>query len=62
MINPQAEKAAARDKAAKEKLEKGKVSPLEMFRTVQYSAWDDQGFPTHDVKGVEVGLLFVCLG
>ncbi|XP_063688548.1 cysteine--tRNA ligase, cytoplasmic-like isoform X1 [Bolinopsis microptera] len=49
-----AERAAARDKAAKEKLEKGKVPPLEMFRTAQYSAWDDQGFPTHDAKGVEV--------
>ena len=36
------------------------MSPLEMFRTAQYSAWDDQGFPTHDAKGVEVGFcLFV---
>lgn len=49
-----AEKAVAREKAAREKLEKGKMSPLDMFRTELYSAWDDQGLPTHNAKGAEV--------
>lgn len=25
-----------------------------MFRTAQYSAWDEAGFPTHDAKGAAV--------
>ena len=38
-----------RDAEAKEKLMKGKVSPVEMFRpphTEEFGSWDDMGFPT----------------
>jgi cysteinyl-tRNA synthetase len=41
-----------------EKLAKGKMSPVEMFKTEeslkQYSKWDDQGIPTHDINGEEL--------
>lgn len=62
----QAEKAAKKEQAAKkadtlrrEKLEKGKLSPSEMFRPPHasardYSAWDSQGLPTHDAEGKEL--------
>ena len=56
-----ASKAAAKEKAKadaeaaeKEKLEKGKLSHLEMFRTSEYSEWDDEGLPTKDAEGKEV--------
>ena len=42
---------AAQAAADKEKLEKGKLSHLEMFRTSEYSAWDDDGLPTKDAEG-----------
>jgi len=50
------EKAEARDKLAREKLEKGKMSPKEMFlsQTDKFSAWDELGMPTLDVKGEKV--------
>ena len=57
----QAEKAAAREKAAREKLEKGKMSPDQMFRNEQYSAWNEQGLPTHDAKGNEVSYEIIIL-
>ena len=57
----QAEKAAAREKAAREKLEKGKMSPDQMFRNEQYSAWNEQGLPTHDAKGNEVSCVIIIL-
>ena len=50
----QAEKAEAKARAAREKLEKGKVSPAEMFRTDQYTAWDETGLPTLDKEGKPV--------
>jgi cysteinyl-tRNA synthetase len=56
-----AAKAAAKEKAKadaeaaeKERLEKGKLSHLEMFRTSEYSAWDAEGLPTADAEGKEV--------
>ncbi|KAK5113452.1 hypothetical protein LTR85_010880 [Meristemomyces frigidus] len=56
-----ASKAAAKEKAKADaaaaeqgKLGKGKLSHLEMFRTSEYSAWDAEGMPTHDVEGKEV--------
>lgn len=56
-----AAKAAAKEKAKrdaeaaeKERLEKGKLSHLEMFRTTEFSAWDAEGLPTADAEGKEV--------
>ncbi|OJD26309.1 hypothetical protein ACJ73_02311 [Blastomyces percursus] len=37
-----------------EKLEKGKMSPLEMFRTNEFSEWDDDGLPTKDSSGNDI--------
>ncbi|KAL4926048.1 cysteine--tRNA ligase [Aspergillus undulatus] len=44
----------AKEKEALKKLEKGKLSHLEMFRTNEYSAWDGEGLPTHDAAGEEI--------
>ncbi|KAF3893685.1 Cysteinyl-tRNA synthetase [Trichophyton interdigitale] len=44
----------AREKEAAEKAAKGKISPLEMFRTEAYSAWDEDGLPLKDAKGEEI--------
>jgi len=41
------------EKAAK-KAELAKLSPLDMFRTQEYSGWDDEGLPIRDVKGEEI--------
>ena len=56
-----ASKAAAKEKAKadaeaaeKERLEKGKLSHLEMFRTSEYSEWDEEGLPLKDAEGKEV--------
>lgn len=64
MIQAREEKAAkarqkqvekqAREQEALKKLEKGKLSHLEMFRTNEFSAWDDEGLPTRDAAGEEV--------
>jgi cysteinyl-tRNA synthetase len=43
-----------KEQEALEKLEKGKLSHLELFRTNEYSAWDEDGMPTHDAGGEEV--------
>ncbi|KAJ5099554.1 cysteine--tRNA ligase [Penicillium argentinense] len=43
-----------REQEALKQLEKGKLSHLEMFRTNEYSAWDDEGLPTHDAAGEEI--------
>ncbi|GMG21628.1 unnamed protein product [Ambrosiozyma monospora] len=41
-----------------ERLAKGKLSPLDMFKTEEfkklYSEWDDEGLPTKTVQGEEV--------
>ncbi|KAL4883034.1 tRNA synthetases class I (C) catalytic domain-containing protein [Aspergillus karnatakaensis] len=44
----------AKAKEAQQKLEKGKLSHLEMFRTNEYSAWDEEGLPTRDAGGEEI--------
>ncbi|KAF3764964.1 hypothetical protein M406DRAFT_278647 [Cryphonectria parasitica EP155] len=56
-----AEKAAAKAKREAEEVEKkrqadekAKVSHTEMFRTAEFSAWDENGIPTKDAKGEEV--------
>ncbi|KAK3110103.1 cysteinyl-tRNA synthetase, partial [Teratosphaeriaceae sp. CCFEE 6253] len=49
------EKAKADAEAAEQKkLEQGKLSQLEMFRTSEYSAWDAEGMPTRDAEGKDV--------
>ncbi|EMC94126.1 hypothetical protein BAUCODRAFT_74977 [Baudoinia panamericana UAMH 10762] len=40
--------------AEKERLDRGKLSHLDMFRTTEYSAWDEEGMPTHDTEGKEL--------
>lgn len=55
--NKERQKQKAKEDAAKEAAEKaqqGKLSHLEMFRTAEYSAWDDDGIPTKDGQGEEV--------
>ncbi len=37
-----------------QRAEKGKVSHLEMFRTSEYSEWDDDDRPTKDAAGEEL--------
>ncbi|KAH7318296.1 tRNA synthetases class I (C) catalytic domain-containing protein [Stachybotrys elegans] len=45
----------AREKAAKEALEKARVPPEELFKSDErYSAWDEQGMPTKMKDGSEV--------
>ncbi|KAF7160815.1 hypothetical protein CNMCM5623_006409 [Aspergillus felis] len=43
-----------KEKEALKKMEKGKLSHLEMFRTNEYSAWDEEGLPTRDAAGEEI--------
>ncbi|MCJ1310405.1 hypothetical protein MMC25_004069 [Agyrium rufum] len=43
-----------REREAKEKAEKGRLSHLDMFRTQEYTAWDDEGLPLKDAKGEEI--------
>ena len=43
-----------RDKEAAAKAEKGRLSHTEMFRSPEFSAWDDDGLPTRDKDGEEV--------
>ncbi|EFQ98007.1 cysteinyl-tRNA synthetase [Nannizzia gypsea CBS 118893] len=37
-----------------EKLDRGKLSPAEMFRTEDFSAWDADGIPTKDSEGKDI--------
>ncbi|GAA5945967.1 hypothetical protein JCM3775_007564 [Rhodotorula graminis] len=46
--------AAAAEQKRLERLEKGRVDPQHMFRTDEYSAWDEAGMPTKDRDGNEV--------
>ncbi|ODH13870.1 cysteine-tRNA ligase [Paracoccidioides brasiliensis] len=43
-----------KEKESLKRAEKGKISHLDMFRTTEYSAWDDDGIPTKDAAGEEV--------
>ncbi|KAI9830353.1 MAG: hypothetical protein M1819_005734 [Sarea resinae] len=45
---------AQRDKEAREREEKARVDPREMFRSAEWSAWDADGVPVADAAGVEV--------
>ena len=56
-----ASKATAKGKAKadaeaaeRERLEKGRLSHVEMFRTSEYSEWDAEGLPTRDAEGKEI--------
>lgn len=42
------------DKLIRERLEKGKIRPLDMFKTTEFSAWDEDGLPTKDAAGEPV--------
>lgn len=55
------QKAEAKAKREKEEAEKkaklaeqAKLSPNDMFRTAEYSAWDDEGLPIKDREGADV--------
>ncbi len=45
---------AKREQEAKAKAEKGKLSHKDMFRTEEFSAWDDDGLPTKMANGDEM--------
>lgn len=45
---------ADKEAADRERLEKGKLDPLQMFRTSEFSAWNDEGLPTKDAEGNDV--------
>lgn len=43
-----------KEKEAAAKADKGKLSHLDMFRTTEYSAWDEEGLPVKDAAGEEI--------
>ena len=43
-----------REKEAAAKADKGKLSHFDMFRTAEYSAWDEEGLPLKDAAGEEI--------
>lgn len=43
-----------REKEAASKADKGRLNHRDMFRTEDYSAWDEEGLPTHEKGGEEV--------
>ena len=45
---------ADREAEAAAKADRGRLSHLEMFKTDEYSAWDEEGLPTRDKQGEEV--------
>ncbi|QVM11476.1 hypothetical protein D8B26_006124 [Coccidioides posadasii str. Silveira] len=44
----------AREKEARERAERGRLSHLLMFRTNEYSAWDENGIPLKDAAGEDL--------
>jgi cysteinyl-tRNA synthetase len=55
------QKAEAKLKREREEAEKkaklaeqAKINPKDMFRTEEYSAWDEEGLPTKDKDGADV--------
>ncbi|KAI5295672.1 hypothetical protein KEM52_000606 [Ascosphaera acerosa] len=44
----------AREQEALRRAEKGRLSPAQMFRTAEFSAWDADGLPLKDAQGVEL--------
>ncbi|ONH66875.1 Cysteine--tRNA ligase [Cyberlindnera fabianii] len=60
-VKREAEKAAKKaaqaqlkEQQERERMERAKISPSEMFKTAEYSAWDESGMPTIDKDGKEV--------
>ena len=45
---------AERDKETAAKAERGRMSHTDMFRTDEYSEWDQEGFPLKDKEGEEL--------
>ena len=43
-----------REREATARADKGRLNHLDMFRTSEYSAWDDEGLPLKDAQGDEV--------
>ena len=43
-----------REREAAAKVDKGRLSYLDMFRTKEYSAWDEEGMPVKDAAGEEI--------
>ena len=43
-----------REREAAAKADKGRQSHLEMFKTTEYSSWDEEGIPTKDAKGEDI--------
>ncbi|EQL30014.1 cysteinyl-tRNA synthetase [Blastomyces dermatitidis ATCC 26199] len=43
-----------KEKETLKRAEKGKTSHLELFRTSEFSAWDEDGLPTRDAAGEEI--------
>ncbi|KAJ3275281.1 hypothetical protein HDV01_001008 [Terramyces sp. JEL0728] len=48
------DRVAAEAARQAERLAKGKTPPSELFKTPEYSEWDEQGLPTKDKEGAEV--------
>lgn len=40
-----------KEQKTRERVEKGKISHVEMFKTEEFSAWDEDGLPTRDASG-----------
>lgn len=49
-----AERAAALEAKRLDRLERGRTHPKDMFKTLEFSAWDEEGLPTLDAAGQEV--------
>ncbi|KAJ9057492.1 cysteinyl-tRNA synthetase, variant 3 [Entomophthora muscae] len=46
--------AKVQEQKLRERLEKGKLAPEDLFKTPEFSKWDAEGIPTHDAAGEEV--------
>lgn len=53
-LQKQAEAKEKAERDARERLEKGKLDPKQMFKTEEFSAWDDDGLPIKDKEGNDV--------
>lgn len=49
-----AQAVAEKEAADRERLEKGKLSHLDMFRSAEFSTWDADGLPLKDAEGKDV--------
>lgn len=43
-----------RDQETAQKVDKGRLSHVDMFRTSEYASWDDEGLPITDAEGTEI--------